>query len=383
MKKIVFFIVCQSFMLSVLPQSQPGISHQAVVRNAENQIVSNSLIGIRVSIIQNTIDGRMVYIETHSVTSNANGLISYIIGQGVTVYGKFADIEWEQGPYFIKTEVDPLGGTDYNIIGTSQIHCVPFSFVSNQSLGLRLRDANDIQYQIVVDTMGNLQANRIIGTPCPSTPTVTDIDNNVYNTLLLGDQCWMQENLKTTKYRNGTDIVYPGSNNVAWQNNQSGAYAWYENDVLMKEKYGALYNWHAVNNPDGICPEGWHVPDDEEWMQLVGFIGSHMEPNGDHLKSCRQVDSPLGGDCNTTEHPRWNSHEIHYGTDEYGFSGLPSGCRSDEGFYWYRGMRGIWWSTTEDQEWSAWVHCLWYKYGLIDRYNGDKKFGYSVRCLRD
>ncbi len=112
------------------------------------------------------------------------------------------------------------------------------------------------------------------GTPCPDMPTVTDIDGNVYQTVLINDRCWMAENLMTTKYQNGDAIAYPGTGNEQWESNVSGAYAWYDNDIDWKDSYGALYNWYAVNNPAGLCPEGWHVPTHDEWQALVNYTES-------------------------------------------------------------------------------------------------------------
>ncbi len=231
------------------------------------------------------------------------------------------------------------------------------------------------------------------GAPCPSTPTVTDTDGNVYNTVLIGDQCWMKENLRTTKYRNGTTIENP-TGNSDWQNNTTGAYAWYENDISWKDSYGALYNWHAVNNTSGLCPTGWHVPSDAEWTQLVNYMVAQGFPNinvtngaGNALKSCQQVNSPLGGDCNTTEHPRWKEDDWsgynHHGFDEFGFSALPGGYRSTYGSFNVIGHNGGWWSSTEYPSTNAWGRGMGYSHGGVSRYGSNKTGGFSVRCLRD
>ncbi len=235
-------------------------------------------------------------------------------------------------------------------------------------------------------------AEEQVGFTC-GVSTIMDIDGNVYNTVFIGDQCWMKENLKTTHYRTGTPIVYPGADNNAWQNNTTGAYAWYNNDSSWKDSYGALYNWHAVNNANGLCPTGWYVPSDDEWTQLVDYIIIQGYPNqsndpngaGNALKSCRQVNSPLGGDCNTTEHPRWHSHDTHHGFDEFGFAALPGGGRSGgSGSYFHLETHGYWWSSTETS--SGWVW-EWrmnsYEGGVSSGHNHGKSAGFSVRCIRD
>lgn len=220
--------------------------------------------------------------------------------------------------------------------------------------------------------------------------TITDIDGNVYNTVLIGEQCWMKENLKTTKYRNNTPIEYPGSDNSAWQNNTTGAYAWYENDISWKDSYGALYNWHAVNNANGLCPTGWHMSSDTEWTQLVDYVAAQGFPNsnvsngaGNALKSCRKLNSPLGGDCITNEHPRWESHGIHHGIDMFGFSALPGGIRYANGGFYNIGSHSLWWSSTEHSSASAWYRFVSFDSGSVNRSNFSNTYGFSVRCLRD
>ena len=219
--------------------------------------------------------------------------------------------------------------------------------------------------------------------------TITDFDGNVYNTVLIGEQCWMKENLKTTRFRNGTLIEYPGNDNSAWENNTTGAYAWYDHDISWKESYGALYNWHAVNNTNRLCPTGWHVPSDSEWTQLINYVVAQGFPNsnvttgaGNALKSCRQINSPLGGDCNTSAHPRWQAHETHHGFNDFGFSVLPGGYRVTDGAFGGLGDAGNWWSSTENSASLSWIRNLAFNNGSMGRSLRSKAFGYSVRCLK-
>ncbi len=222
------------------------------------------------------------------------------------------------------------------------------------------------------------------GIPCPGMPTVADIDGNTYSTIQIGSQCWMAENLKTTTYQNTTPIPNVIDDNE-WCNLATGAYVWYENDVIWKDPYGALYSWYATVDSGGLCPTGWHVPTHYEWTTLTDFIGGINTPQGNDLKSCRQVNSPLGGECNTTEHPRWNENNTHYGTDDYGFSGLPGGYRHFCGEFNYLGDRSYWWSSTDL---SLTFYTAWYR--IMDSYSGGigahdatVTNGFSVRCLRD
>ncbi|KAF0197134.1 MAG: hypothetical protein FD166_2093 [Bacteroidetes bacterium] len=211
---------------------------------------------------------------------------------------------------------------------------------------------------------------------------ITDIDGNVYQTVMIGQQLWMKENLKTTRYRNGTSLVYPGNNNTTWQNNTTGAYAWYNNDISWKSSYGALYNWFAATNSNGLCPTGWHVPSSSEWVQLINYIGG-SSGGGNKLKSCRQDNSPLGGNCNTSIHPYWTSNLTHFGTDDYGFSAFPGGERMGTGSFIYFGLSGIWWTSTQNNSSTAWYRDLGYNYGVVGSYYYIKSAGHSVRCVKD
>ncbi len=127
MRKVFTFLVTILLTTSVFAQSPEKMSYQAVVRDAANKLVINQAIGMQISILQGSVSGTEVYIETHSPTSNANGLVSVEIGSGTIVSGDFASIDWANGPYFIKTETDPTGGTNYTIIGTNQLVSVPYA----------------------------------------------------------------------------------------------------------------------------------------------------------------------------------------------------------------------------------------------------------------
>jgi len=145
-----------------------------------------------------------------------------------------------------------------------------------------------------------------------------------------------------------------------------------------------LYNGYAINNAYGLCPTGWHVSSDAEWTELTDYIGGTGEPYGNKLKSCRQVNSPLGGGCFTNVHPRWVQHNINYGTDDYGFSGLPGGYRYANGaFFNSIDYLAYWWSSTETSSSEAWHRGLIFSYGYIVVDFSLKRVGFSVRCIKD
>ncbi len=227
---------------------------------------------------------------------------------------------------------------------------------------------------------------------------VSDIDGNRYATVIIGNMEWMAENLRTTRYDDGTDIP-AGLSDSEWESTEQGAYAVFPHDNVdgveseeeMVNAYGKLYNWHAVDDNRGLCPEGWRVPAHDEWAELLNYLMDKydlsndvddIEGVGNVLKSCRQVKSPLGGDCDTDEHPRWNSHDTHYGTDEFGFSVIPGGCRSFSGGFYGFGNLGYFWSSTEYSPITAWSRSIGRGNGNVSQYYLLKELGFSVRCLK-
>jgi uncharacterized protein (TIGR02145 family) len=199
---------------------------------------------------------------------------------------------------------------------------------------------------------------------CVGTPTVTDIDSNTYKTVQIGTQCWMQSNLKVSKYRNGAAIPTGLSDNV-WSRTTSGAYAIYDNNNVNDALYGKLYNWYAVKDVRGLCPIGWHVPSEDEWGELKG----HLVP----LVAGGKLKSVIG----------WNSPNTG-ATNESGFTGLPGGGRYSSGEFNYLGSVGGWWSSSEASNDFAWNLTLSSNDGYVNRYDySNKENGLSVRCLRD
>ena len=125
MKKIFTLIGAVLLTASMFAQAPQKMSYQAVIRNSANTLITSTSVGIKVSVLQGSATGTAVYAETHAATTNANGLVALEIGNGTPITGTFSAIDWANGPYFIKTETDPAGGTNYSIVGTSQMLSVP------------------------------------------------------------------------------------------------------------------------------------------------------------------------------------------------------------------------------------------------------------------
>ena len=200
--------------------------------------------------------------------------------------------------------------------------------------------------------------------------TVTDIDGNVYNTVLIGNQCWTQSNLKTSKYRNG-DNIPTGLNNSDWFNTTSGAYAIYNNDPVNDGLYGKLYNHYSVTDSRGLCPTGWHIPSDAEWTTLENHLGGSSVAGG-ALKSTAMQPSPGG----------WASPNAG-AINSSGYSALASGFRLDNGAFNYISYYTKWWSSTLISSFNAWYRNLDYDHSFFGRSNDYVTYGFSVRCLKD
>jgi hypothetical protein len=126
MKRVLAFILVICLLIPAMAQSPQKLSYQAVVRNATGKLIQNTAVGMRISVIQGSPEGAVVYTETHNVSTNVNGLVSLEIGGGVST-GNLAEVNWGNGPYFIKSETDPAGGTNYTVAGVSQLLSVPYA----------------------------------------------------------------------------------------------------------------------------------------------------------------------------------------------------------------------------------------------------------------
>ena len=207
-----------------------------------------------------------------------------------------------------------------------------------------------------------------------------DIDGNSYNTLQIGNQCWMKENLKVSKYRDGTVIPLDESGGTTgigtgqtWSSIKAGARTLYEHSPSNLATYGYLYNWYSVVDSKGLCPNGWHIPSDSEWTALTDFLGGL---------------SVAGGKMKSTGTTYWNSPNTG-ATNESGFSVLPGGIRFSDGSFFNIRDFAFFWSATEYNSLHAWYRSLGVSGGNVRRdsvmsdiFDG-KLVGASVRCLKD
>jgi uncharacterized protein (TIGR02145 family) len=196
--------------------------------------------------------------------------------------------------------------------------------------------------------------------------TVIDYDGNMYDTLLLGSQVWLKQNLKTTHNSTGSYISQV-TDSSAWVNLVTGGRCYYNNDSsAMDSVYGPLYNWYAVMDPN-LCPVGWHVPTNAEWQQLETFLGGNQVAGG----AMKEAGTLHWVNPNTAA------------TNSSGFSGLPGGCRTNTGIFEFIFENGLWWTSTSYNSSSAWGLYLWNQSPAVEHDPVWKKYGMSVRCMKN
>ena len=189
-------------------------------------------------------------------------------------------------------------------------------------------------------------------------------DGHVYKWVKIGAQIWMAENLRTTKYNDGSNIQNV-TDVKTWANLTIPGYCWYNNDAANKNTFGSLYNWYATNTGK-LAPIGWHIPSDTEWTILTTFLGG---------------ESGAGGKLKETGKIHWTASNSE-ATNETVFTALPGGDRC-KGTFSYVGLRGYWWSSTADYSSYAWSRYIGTNTSGIYRLEIDKDSGFSVRCIKD
>ena len=399
MKWLTLLIGMVIFLPDTFSQVPESMSYQAVLRDEFNHLVTNQNVGMQISILQGSADGAVVYVERQFPGSNLNGLVTIEIGTGILIFGNFSSINWGNGPYFIKTETDLKGGSNYSITGTSQMLTVPYAFYANKAKALddkyeesdpifsawdrrtgiilafnqitdvpsflteendssvtneiqmltlsndtiflskggfvilpgsfsgSFNDLEDVPVDLDTDSTNDFSGNYIdlknipkpwdssyssiknlpnfniyatkdmagnritnLGNPLNAKDAVTkeyvdalldkidelealntrlkDADGNLYSTVKIGNQLWMAENLRTTKYSDNNPI--PEFRSVG---SISPAYEWYRYDKEeFKYPYGAYYNDLAINT-NKLCPSGWRVPSQQDWQTLINYLG--------------------------------------------------------------------------------------------------------------
>ena len=212
----------------------------------------------------------------------------------------------------------------------------------------------------------------------PNKSEISDIDGNIYITIKIGNQWWMAENLRVSRYSNG-DSIPNVSEDSLWLNLKSGAYCFYYNYDWDGYTYGNLYNWYAVNDNRSLAPEGWHIPTDEEWKELEVTLGmSQSEADG---FGCRGIDT--GGKLKEEGNNHWQHPNVG-ATNSTDFTALATGIRMPNGSFLLRRYMTVFWTSTPlYNDLTAYYRHLNHDTSGVYRRGELKEYGFSVRCVKD
>ena len=357
---ILIVFACQTTFSLIFSQSPEKMSYQAVVRDNTGELVMNKEIGIRIQIKRGSEFGEAVYVETHTANTSENGLISLEIGGGTIVLGSFSNINWANGPYYIYTEIDPTGKSNYSIFALNQLLSVPYA--------LHAKIADSVPGLVMQNTLDKLKEQieeliLIVG--------IKDLEGNNYKVINIGSQIWMAENLRVTKFNDGTPIPNI-TDDYIWGNLTTPGFSWEKNNPANNTTYGPYYNWYVVdtasNGNRNVCPSGWHIPSDNEWAILIEYLGG---------------DSVAGGKMKEAGTTHWVIPNTG-ATNESGFTALPANVRTDYPSI-IVGYGCFFWSSTQESHFQteAWSCFVLYNHKRCIRQNYNKNDGFSIRCLKD
>ncbi|MBN1925648.1 MAG: hypothetical protein JW798_07430 [Prolixibacteraceae bacterium] len=378
--------------LAIHAQAPQKVSYQMVVREASGELVKEANVGLRISLLQGSAEGSAVYVETHTKVSNVNGLVSLEVGSGTPVENSFAAIDWSTGPYFLKAETDPDGGSTYTISGTSEILSVPYALHAKTAETLTGSLLARIEALEFVNSQELLELQELLDNGFTDSR-----DGTHYDAVKIGNQIWMAENLA---YLPSVNQVADGSEDVA------GSYYYvygYDGTVVADAKatanyttYGVLYNWTAAMNGEassaanpsgvqGVCPTGWHLPSDAEWTTLEDYLianGYNYDGTTTGNKIAKSLATATGWFSSTNVGAVGNSDYTEK-QNSTSFSALPGGGRLEYGCFGNVGSNGGLWSATMNGSSIAFYRFLNYNNSGVNRVANNLEYGFSVRCVRD
>ena len=312
-------------------------------------------------------------------TAVVGGLVSDDGGSAVTARG----VCWSTSPNPM------LGGVNYTIdgSGTGGFTSTLTNLAHSTTYYVRAYATNNAGAATAYGDQVSFTTSSLVYFTC-GTSTISDYDGNTYNSVQIGNQCWMKQNLRTTHYADGTPIPAGGSNTSS----TDPYYYDYSSSGIALSSRGYLYNWPAVMNGassssanpsgvQGICPTGWHVPSDAEWTQLTDYVSSQSAYvcNSTNTYIAKALASTTGWITSTNTCAAGNNPTANNAT---GFSAVPTGNSVGSGFNW-SGYSTTFWSSTQNYSSYAWYRSLGYSNATMTGDNTNKNYGFSVRCLRD
>lgn len=382
--RILNLLICTLvFPVFMAAQTPFLLTQQGVARNGNGDPLTDTDITARFSIHTGSPEGPVVWQELQNLQTNALGIFTAQLGSVESL----SSVVWDIGIRFLQIELSL--GVGFIDIGTEQLLSVPYALHASQVRVQSLLDGDTLiigNSRIVVPGTSAVNHGTITtgttlhscGAPDVHNPnlkygSMVDQEGHSYKTIIIGPYEVMAENLKTSTYRNG-DMINTGLNSSQWQFTTAGAWTYYNNDPSFECPYGKWYNWYAASDPVGLCPVGWHVPNEEEWNILLSTL--------DPITPAGEVGNVSGGPMKSVGTTYWLSPNS-FATNSSGFSGLPNGNRTMTGAYYSLGLNSNWWSADQYDSQRAWFISM--SNTSIDNghYHTDKNVGFPVRCFRD
>jgi len=402
MKQLFTFLLLV-IVTGINAQAPQSIPYQAVVRNTDGSVMADAAMTITFKIHDASATGNLVYEETHAATTNSQGLISLNVGNGVVVSGTFSGINWGSGNKFLHVLMN--AGSGVVDLGTQQMMSVPYALYAHKagSINLTVSLTGDTLFQgngdfIIVPGISlansNNQSNIITNDSLiegdlgvvllPGILTCQDeyisvtgcggqeslLYNDIqYSLIEINGQCWFAENLSTSKYRTGANII-SGLSGPAWAAINEGAYSFYNNDQNNGYVNGNLYNYFAVTDSRGLCPTGWHRPSDCEWMYLEMSINMPL----------MDLENFGYRGINQGALLKANSSWIYESglNNNLGFNARPAGYREYQGSFSGLNTNAIFWTSTGNI-----VRVLVSQNSQLNRDGQPSNAGSSIRCIKD
>lgn len=275
MKKIFSLLIGLLCTFAIFAQAPNNLSYQATVRKSDGSLLTLAKVNFKFSILQTSSSGPIVYEETQSATSNKDGLVTLKIGAGNPTTGNFSTIDWSTGLYFVRTRIDITGGTNFILFSVGQLSSVPYAFFANEAGSIdyaKVKNAPNLDS--LQDKLDSLltRIKLLEQQKGASGLSVTDIDGNIYPLTVFGSQVWMAENLRVSRFNDGTPLIEV--KDISWNSRTTPIYCWPQNDSLTYASLhaGMIYNGFTATASKNICPTGFRVPTVADYDLLIGNI---------------------------------------------------------------------------------------------------------------